>query len=335
MALVIQSFGNETEYRRAIFAVLSYYAQHDARAQKTILYTDNPAYFVLYFNDLPVQYELLTIERIRGMRGEIDFLHRMKIAIIEHAFKISGEDILYADSDTFFLGDTKKLMQQLSPSCSFMHLKEYAFESLMEMKLPAGRPFHEFVNIIRSEKIKKHDGSSITISDKQYSWNAGVMILHRSVVNLLPDVYALTDQFYPKSKNHASEQYAFSIVLQNALQLKHCDDVIYHYWHRVKKSIVDIFLAQNLTLTWSKKNTQEKVADVRMWTLSLVKSFESHILTLRDNSIQAFHENKFREAFSYAARASLKDPFNIQFAKDLAYHTKRWISLKLGNRFEK
>ena len=100
MALVIQSFGNETEYRRAVLTVLSYYAFHRKQAQNTILYTDNPAYFSSLLQGLPVRFELLTPERIREMRGEIDFLHRMKIAMIEHAFEVSGEDILYTDLET-------------------------------------------------------------------------------------------------------------------------------------------------------------------------------------------------------------------------------------------
>jgi hypothetical protein len=89
--LVIQSFGRDNEYRRAILTILSFYAHSSLKREETkvLLFTDMPAYFSTFLEGLPVEYVLLTPEKIKSMRGEIDFLHRMKIAVIEEAFKIT------------------------------------------------------------------------------------------------------------------------------------------------------------------------------------------------------------------------------------------------------
>src|SRR5688500_15091363 len=106
-SLVIQSFGRENEYKRAILTVLSFYANCSLPDEQTrlMLFTDRPEYFSSYLSGLPVDFILLTPEKIKEMRGNIDFLHRMKIAVIEEAFDKTGGNIIYADSDTFFVAD--------------------------------------------------------------------------------------------------------------------------------------------------------------------------------------------------------------------------------------
>jgi hypothetical protein len=326
MALVTQSFGNPREYRRAIFAILSYYAHHDhSRWQKTVLFTDNPGYFKTFTEGLPVHFEMLTPERIAEMRGKIDFLHRMKIAIIEHAFNLTQENLLYVDSDTFFMSESNTEMDQLSQHVGFMHLIEYSFKGLMDQQLADGNPVSQFVKLITSQKFVKADGSPISVDLGNYSWNAGVMMLHKSVLQLLPDVYVLTDQFYPSTQDHACEQFAFSIVLQNSIKLRPCDNVVYHYWYRVKKKIIDIFLEKRLTEKWKAKNLHENLKTVKEWTDDLPQTFESDVLMLRDRAVQAFCENNYRKAYAAALRAIAKNPLDLNFFNDIFYHTKRFI----------
>src|SRR5689334_14514320 len=109
--LVLQSFGRENEYKRAILTIWSYFACSTAPlpASRVLLFTDNPGYFTAWFGGLPVSYVHLTPEKIKQMRGSIDFLHRMKIALIEESFQTLEGNILYADSDTFFTADPEPL----------------------------------------------------------------------------------------------------------------------------------------------------------------------------------------------------------------------------------
>ena len=319
--LVVQSFGKESEYRRAIFCLLSY-AAHSGN-YTAILFTDNPAYFQKHLTGFALDIILLTPEKIKSMRGEIDFLHRMKIALIEEAFTLHDGPLLYADSDTFFVADPMPLVQQLNSQTAFMHTHEYQFDYLKTLPLPSGETFHAFHKLISEQVFKGYDGQTIAVNSTQSSWNAGVMFFHPTHKNFLPDVYALTDQFYPTTRNHASEQYAFSIILQTHTLLKPCESVIYHYWYRVKKEIMDNLL-ETLFLTWpTEKN--EQLNHVRALAQTLPSDLSNHILTLRDNAIQAFHENQFKTGYRITFRALQKKPFNGKFLRDVAYHTRRAI----------
>lgn len=328
--LCVQSFGRETEYRRVILAVYSFYAKTAAEvsATRVVLFTDNPAYFEHYFQSLPVHYVLLTDARIRSMRGAIDFLHRMKIALIDEAFTITSGDLLYVDSDTFFITDPAPKLSALSPSCSFMHEREYSFDTLKDAELPAGATFQAFYRLLEARTFQLADGDLLRVLPTDYSWNAGVMFLHHSVSRLLPDVYTLTDQFYPDTANHASEQYAFSVVLQRQVTLQPCKDVVYHYWPRVEKKIVDLFLETQLGPTWAAKPFDEKVNDVYGWATHLPDYLATHVFMLRDNAIQAFNRSDYRTGFRNAWYAFLKRPFDFAFNRDVLYHLRRFLSRK-------
>ena len=324
MVLVVQSFGKESEYRRAVLTILSYFAFcPSATRGETYLFSDNPDFFRVYLDKLPVRHFLLTDEKIKSMKGEIDFLHRIKVAVIEEAFSEAQDGLLYADSDTFFTGDPTPFMQAVAPDVAYMHLCEYQFNSLSKMKLPAGAPFHAFLQYIQAHQFEMPDGSQVSVSDDQYSWNAGVMILHASHARLLPQVYALTNYFYRATQNHASEQYAFSIVLQNHTALHPAEAVSYHYWYRVKKEVMDLFLQKEITQAWGQRPLTEKLNSVRRWVDMLPSHIENHILLVRDCAIQAFHEDNFGTGLSLAIRALIKSPFNLKFTRNVLYHLKR------------
>jgi len=323
--IVIQSFGRENEYKRAILTILSFYTHCSVPADQTrvLLFTDRPEYFSSYLAGLPVDFILLTPEKIVDMRGKIDFLHRMKIAVIEEAFNKTEGNILYADSDTFFIADPGYLINQLEPGKSFMHLWEYRFEEMRHLPLPAAKTLLAFLNLVEAKTFYRANGQELKVTVQDVSWNAGVMMFHPSHQRFLPDVYALTEQFYPGTMNHASEQYAFSIVLQRDTEISPCDKVVYHYWYRVKKQIVDLFLEEKLHSEWSQKPLDEKLAEVEQWTAKLPRLFITHILTIRDDAIQAFNDHKLAEGYRHALQAIIKAPFDKTFLKDVLYHTKK------------
>lgn len=325
--LVVQSYGRENEYFRAIFSVWSFYAfvAPAFRETKTLLYTDEPGFFEEYLRDLPVTYLTMTYEKMKEMRGTDDFLHRMKIAIIDDAFRQSPGNIFYVDSDTFFVADPSPLFGRMTGKLSFMHQCEYSFESLRQMPLPSGEPFHAVSKHLEKNLFTMADGRKQKFGLDLSSWNAGAMLLHRDVEKLLPDVFAITDQLYTATRNHASEQYAFSLVLQRDTEIEACESVIHHYWYRVKKQVADIFLHQILTPSWKMLSRNAKEECVRKWTREFPGIFERHRFTLQDNAIQAFNAGHMKVGYSWALRLLLRNPFNITFIKDVAYHTRKFL----------
>jgi hypothetical protein len=326
--LVIQSFGRENEYRRAVLTILSFYAYSSIEQgnTKVLLFTDKPEYFSGYLDGLPVVYILLTREKIKKMRGGIDFLHRMKIAVIEEGLAISEGSILYADSDSFFIGDPKPLLERLAEGKAFMHLAEFPFVKEVEDKT---KTYQEFYALINRQDFLLADGSRLKVTPDHWSWNAGVMMLHPAHRSFIPDVYTLTEQFYPPTLNHASEQFAFALVLQTNTKLEACDSVIYHYWYRIKKQIADDFLHRHVTGNWKNLDLADKLNQVREWTKDLPELFEKHVWRTRDRAIQAFTVNNFSEGYRWAAKALAQKPFSSgSFLKDTLYHLKRQLTHK-------
>jgi predicted transcriptional regulator len=108
--------------------------------------------------------------------------------------------------------------------------------------------------------------------------------------------------------------------------LKACDSVIYHYWYGVKKTIADEFLLKNLNALISLQKNQ-KMEQVKQWARLLPRYFEQHLLTHKDNAIQAFNTNDYKRAYSASFKALLKGGLmDMTFLKDILYHTKRKIT---------
>ena len=328
--LVTQSFGKESEYKRAIFAVLSFFAHRPLdKYVQVLIFTDDPEWFKRVLVDLPIHYVLLSPEKIKVMRGNIDFLHRMKIALIEEAFQLYPQHkIVYSDSDSFFTANPDVILEQIAPDCSAMHLWEYEFESLKDRVLPAGKTFQDFYQLIQKQDFVVADGTTIKISPVMSSWNAGVMFFHPEHKRFIPDVYALTDQFYPSTQNHASEQYAFSIVLKQHTRLIPCAAISYHYWYRIKKQIADEFLQDKFNEAFLSASLSSRLGLVKEWTQVLPHLFEEHVWMWRDHALQAFNENRFKEAYKWTFNVLLKKPFSsASFVKDALYHTKRYFKI--------
>jgi hypothetical protein len=322
--LVTQSFGKKSEYFRAIFSILSAIAYADTKkinSLQVVLFTDNPIFFTNWLKGINVYYVELTSEKIKQMRGDIDFLHRMKIALIEESFNIYPNcDMLYFDSDTFFINNPIRIFEKVSENIASMHLLEYKFETLKNR----GETFKEFYDLINSKKFSLNNGAEISVSNTDESWNAGVMCFHSTHSKFIPDAYKLTEQFYPLTQNHASEQYAFSIVFQKNVSLTACDDIIYHYWYRVKKEIMDIFLNQEFSDSFEKLELEQKLKNIIKYTHILPQYFEKHFLSLKDNAIQEFNKNNYLLGYKWALKAFIEKPFiGSEFLKDILYHTKR------------
>jgi hypothetical protein len=326
LKLVIQSYGNETEYRRAIFLIYSFLAHNSGALviSGIVIFTDSPAYFSSYLIGVDkVSYQELSPSAITKMRGEINFIHRVKIAIIEEAIQKYDENILYTDTDAFFIGPIDLIVSGLQPGCSFMHKLEYNFDSVKEMPLPAGKTFRAFYNLVTQRNFNLSDGRLIKITPNMNSWNAGVIALRKNDRDKLKDVYRLTDEFYKGSENHASEQFAFSVILQTASNLRACDSTVYHYWYRVKKEIMDSWIIKNLTDEWFLGSLESRLTQVLKWTVELPYILDTHALTIQDHAIQSFNRDEFKQGYRWTVRALFRKPLDFRFFSHVLYHTKR------------
>lgn len=328
VSLVFQSFTSKNEYFRAVFSIWSFFVHSsiDKENCRVFLFTDNPEFFEDYLKPLPIVYVFLSGEKQRELRGEIDFFHRIKIGIIREALEATKQKILYCDSDTFFISDPAWIFDQVSKDQVVMHCLEYNFRERMTRKSPPA--MEKFLQFISETTFRFGKDREFCVDINDCSWNAGVMAFDPEHLPLFNQVYNLTDLFYKGSASHASEQFAFSIVMQNNAQLVPCEKSVYHYWYRIKKTIADEIFAGFFNDQWETADENFKLESVSRLCDNLNDLLDHHIYMIRDNAIQAFNLNKFYQAYGYTLKALLKDPFDFLFIRDVLYHSRRYFTGK-------
>lgn len=324
--LLTQSFGREYEYKRAILAIWSYFAHVSPSLNtKVVLFTDKPEYFKKYLEGLPIEYSLLNDQKIKELKGNINFIHRMKIGIIKETLEKynNGESLFYIDSDTFFIKNPQTVIDSISSNTFFMHLHEYEFSSIDINIRSINDPMRKLIEYIKNNTFKIEHNSKFKIRLNHSSWNAGVMIFDNSHKQYLNDVYSITEQLYSTTLCHASEQFAFSIIFQEKFDIQSCDNIVFHYWYRTRKIIIDLFLDKLLNDNWANLSLDTKKKEILKLTQTLPNYIETHPMIYEDHAIQAFNIDDFKNGYSYAIKSLLKRPNNIKLIKDILYHTKR------------
>jgi hypothetical protein len=198
---------------------------------KVIVYTDKPALFLKYKSDIPISTELLTKESLTEYKGKLDFVHRVKICIMQDCFNKYGCDIFYLDSDTYFTRPPRLLLAQISADTSVMNSDDYDLISADD--LYENKDWLLIRRVIRSQEYIV-ENKSIKIPLTTRMWNAGVIGMSFKKAHLLNQVLDLCDQIYAQKKVFTAEQFAFSYFLQNKMQLISSEDVIFHYWKYFK-----------------------------------------------------------------------------------------------------
>lgn len=228
--LLYQAYGHTDILRECLFSVLTYYRKKDsstAPAQLAI-YTDNADWFKPYLVGLPGQVHFVPVDPqlIKQWRGPHDFVHRVKICIMQDFFeRWPHANLLYADTDTEFLTDCQPLYDQIAAGQFFMHEDEGILQgknvSIMSRK--TGK-------FVRGKVYQRSNGETFTINLSTRMHNAGVIGMAGASRHLLKDVLSLTDQLYAQFPKHTMEQLAFSYMLQSAGKLRSASDYIYHFW---------------------------------------------------------------------------------------------------------
>ena len=315
--LVLLSYGREAEYRRAIFAALSFWAHYRGAptAVNAIIFTDNPAFFQPFLQGLPVEYVQLDADQRRAMHGPHDYVHRVKIGILHEVMqRHPGHDVLYVDTDTFFVADPAPLLRQLAAGTAFMHQPEFTLAEAVdryaafEPALAACPP--RLLQLLASRTFGVL-GRERQFSGAQAGWNSGVLGLPAAAARLLPDVFALTDAFFAGSGWFTSEQLAFSLALPIAFPLQRSDQYVFHYWGGGQKKLLDTRLAGVLTTAFGRQPVAARLAAVRPRTRRWRRHAE--LDQLREGALYALGRGRLLPGAKYAAKALWRAPFNLAF----------------------
>ena len=319
---IILAYGRETEYKRAIFAILSFWAWYSGNKAtvKTVVYTDKPDAFPSYLAGLPVEYELLTKASLEEMYGPQRYIHRAKAIIIDKLFRDYPTDsVFFCDSDTFFVAPSDELLGQMQPGTSLMHMREarYIDSIPKDASSEETRGIQQAVEYIDSQpfRIGTQDHH---FQKTNFMWNSGVLGLTKEVASLIPDVCTTLDTLYQNGKWLVTEQLAFSLVLPTQTELVATNEYVFHYWYKPLKDLMDNLLKQLLTPQFAGLSRAERLTKVKQ----LTKKWP-HLIVLnnaREEVVRGFSGGGVIHGLKSAklAVATLPtSPFNAKFAKSL------------------
>lgn len=218
---------------------------------KIVIYTDQKAELEIFFNDSKVHLVGFDQETLKKWRGEINFVHRVKLEIILDTLSRFSDDLFYLDGDTIFLKSPERLKNEVKSDRFVMHICE---GKLKEERDPLAKKLHRFL------KGKKYqlDGKEISIDGDIAVWNAGVIGLPKQFAStLIGDALDLTDQLYKQYAKHTMEQLAVSYVLQKTGIIMPADEEVLHYWYGKEEAQarIDQFLVEN-------KNFQDCISKI-------------------------------------------------------------------------
>jgi len=227
--IIYQAYGSKDIINEAIYSLLSYYksTSDDVNNEvKIVIYADDIPAIDHYFSEKNLIYRPLTQELIMEWRGNIDFVHRVKIKILQDFFADYQEaNILYVDSDTVFKTGPEQLFKSISEGKFVMHVMEGILKERANLILKKLFKYLYFNDILLK------NGEKIRVSLKTQMWNAGVLGINDSNKDILDKVLDFTDSLYPKFSKHIVEQFAFSYYFQTEGEIIPAGPIIFHYWN--------------------------------------------------------------------------------------------------------
>ncbi|MBF9143442.1 hypothetical protein [Hymenobacter properus] len=330
--LVILSYGSRNEYRRAVFAVLSFFSYYEADEPlppvRVLLFTDRTDYFSQYLGHLPVEYVILTPEQQTEMMGTVGYRHRIKAVVVGDVLRQHPtNNLLFFDSDTFFTRHPGPLLASIKPGFSVMHTVEFTFEDNAHMALPGSKTVRDFITALEAHPFHTSRGEERFVGTQQ-CWNSGVLGLAPSVIPYLPDVYQLIDYLYAASHWHIIEQIAFSLILQTRDTILPAEDYVYHYWEGSKKMAADALLAHTFDHGFVSLPAPAQRAKVQQLVAQLPTAIPAYLaehreIGLKEHAINSFNAGQYAAGYRAALGYLMKCPNDRKFWRDVLYHTKK------------
>jgi hypothetical protein len=250
MVLVYQAYGRDDVIRQTQFSIVSLLSVLKPSSPIQIwVYTDNRALFADYFQSPRLRWVEVTPQQIQTWRGAINFVHRVKVEVLQDAASQFEGPLFYVDGDTYFREDPTNLFSGVSDEQSLMHIAE---GRLSDGGDPLTRKIAKFV---RKNTFDVGSQELVQMPESTVMWNAGAIGISQKNKSLLKKILALTDAMHSLYPKHVMEQLAFSYYLQTHSKIFSGEKEIGHYWDQKEEyqKAIDEFLLQNPNEAMAKK----------------------------------------------------------------------------------
>lgn len=219
VTIVYLAYGPPRLVLNGVFSALTFEraARDLEREWRFAIYTDQPHLFRRYGIDR----DLIPLSALRDENAVTAYLHRSKMAAVNHAATVYEGDLFYLDADTYLMSSPAPHLNALSPQSSIMHKAEYVVDETTRPHLYQAIKSPER----RAEAIRLAAGAPEIVM-----WNAGTLGIAEANKHLIPEVLDVADELYGVYRYHLAEQLAWALVFSRVGSVIAADDLIYHYW---------------------------------------------------------------------------------------------------------
>ncbi len=230
--IVYLAHGSQAVLDQVVFSILSYLHVLDEfpRDTRILVYCDRPELFSKLLSDLSfLKCEKLESDQIRSYRGTADFVHRVKIKVLQEVLRTHSGNMIFVDADTAFLRSPAPLFEYINRGLFVMHVRERQSRHFM-------RFLQSLDSLVATADLPNANGRPALRPSSVVMWNAGVIGLSAEKRPILNAVLTMTDTILPlvpkkpKTIRSVCEQFAFSYVFQVEGVVLPADQYIYHYW---------------------------------------------------------------------------------------------------------
>jgi len=233
------------ECKLALLSLIKVDYQFAQKEIEIIIFTDQKEEFNIFEEALTIHFHLLDQEKVKEFRGDIDFVHRVKIKVLQEVARRYAGLFLYCDTDVLFQFTINELFDKINDSNFYMHLNEGL---ISKRSNPILKKTDDFLR--SGHQLKTSEGKKYFFSNSLIMYNAGVLGFPSNKAYLLNDVLDLTDKMYQLFPKHIVEQFAFSYVLQTNGTVWEANEQIFHYWNLKEiRPYIQSFLDKNKDLS--------------------------------------------------------------------------------------
>jgi hypothetical protein len=222
--LVYQAYGSIDVLHECIYSILSFYKTNPDSDIRIIIYTDSKPYLQSYLGQT-ISYQEIDHDKIHLWKGNIGFVHRVKIKMLQDFMMHYKGNILYVDTDTIFCSDVSDIYQNISDGKLYMYQNEGIIGDEDNTIMRKVNRFFKSHAIMESLHL-----SSETIRNA-CMYNAGVLGFNHNQEHILSKSLVFTDEIYPKFPKHIVEQLGFSLYMQMTGPVYETREEIFHYWN--------------------------------------------------------------------------------------------------------
>lgn len=209
-----------------MYSILSYLKFHKEDENLIIILTDNADFFKKRISNNIIYHEL-NEEKIKLWKGKHNFVHRVKVKVIQDVVSKYEGNFLYLDSDTYFIKNCSEIFENINSNAIYFDKCE---GKLIDNKGGIARKMKAFLKNESEFKIPSLN-ESLKIDSDFTVWNAGVIGFNSSYSNQLIMVEELVDELYSKNQLFVMEQISFNYFFQRKTKPLESKNHIHHYWY--------------------------------------------------------------------------------------------------------